>query len=132
MRVLSREGIQNLPFRVRSDLADSLESRTAREIVARHGLLDRVTVRSFDARASHLGFAASDLTLIPSRFEPRGLPHMIGCIYGSLPIVHSLRSAASTVRERQAPGLSRRSRQPNKRVNHTKEGELHKIAIARV
>lgn len=67
------------------------------EIVARHGFLDRVAVCAFDERISHLGYAASDFILMPSRFEPCGLPQMIGCAYGSLPIVHDTGGLHDTV-----------------------------------
>ncbi|MBL7077504.1 MAG: glycogen/starch synthase [Kiritimatiellae bacterium] len=67
------------------------------EIVEQYGLRDRVALRDFDERMSHLGFAASDFTLMPSRFEPCGLPQMIGCIYGSLPIVHDTGGLHDTV-----------------------------------
>jgi len=58
-----------------------------RGIVDYHGIHDRVAVCDFDEPLSHLAFAASDFMLMPSLFEPCGLPQMTGCIYGSLPIV---------------------------------------------
>ncbi len=68
-----------------------------RGIVNHHGLHDRVAVYSFDEETSHQGYAASDFMLMPSLFEPCGLPQMIGTIYGSLPIVHDTGGLHDTV-----------------------------------
>ena len=62
-------------------------TRHFNEIVRFHGLRKRVSVNEFNEALSHQAFAASDFILMPSSFEPCGLPQMIGCIYGSLPIV---------------------------------------------
>jgi starch synthase len=43
----------------------------------------------FNEPLSHLAFSASDLTLIPSHFEPCGLTQMIAMRYGSIPIVRA-------------------------------------------
>ncbi|MBN2686225.1 MAG: glycogen/starch synthase [Pontiellaceae bacterium] len=56
------------------------------DIVHHHHLYNRVAVCNFDERLSHIGFAASDFMLMPSLFEPCGLPQMTSAIYGSLPI----------------------------------------------
>ena len=57
-----------------------------RDIVAFHGLQQRVAICDFEERLEHLGYAASDFILMPSKFEPCGLPQMIAPIYGSLPV----------------------------------------------
>jgi starch synthase len=59
-----------------------------REIVDIHGLYDRVAICNFDERLARLAYGASDFILMPSRFEPCGLPQMIGPIYGALPVAH--------------------------------------------
>jgi starch synthase/alpha-amylase len=46
----------------------------------------------------HLAYAASDFILMPSRFEPCGLPQMIAPIYGSLPVAHDTGGIHDTVR----------------------------------
>jgi len=66
-------------------------------IVRMHDLHDRVAVCDFDEGLSRHGFAASDFTLMPSLFEPCGLPQMIGTIYGSLPIVNDTGGLHDTV-----------------------------------
>ena len=68
-----------------------------REIVERSNLYEQVTVCDFEEGLSHLGFAASDFMLMPSLFEPCGLPQMTSQIYGSLPIVHDTGGLHDTV-----------------------------------
>lgn len=67
-------------------------------IVAEFNLHDRVAVVDFDERLSRLGFAASDFMLMPSLFEPCGLPQMVAPLYGSLPVVHGTGGLHDTVR----------------------------------
>ncbi len=57
------------------------------DIVYQHDLYKRVAVCDFEEGLSHIGFAASDFMLMPSLFEPCGLPQMTSALYGSLPIV---------------------------------------------
>jgi starch synthase len=51
----------------------------------------------YDEALAHRIFAASDITLVPSRFEPCGLTQMYGLKYGSLPLVHRVGGLADTV-----------------------------------
>ena len=67
------------------------------DIQSFHGISDRLAVRNFDGRLSQLGFAASDFTLMPSLFEPCGLPQMQAPIYGSLAIAHNTGGLHDTV-----------------------------------
>ena len=64
-----------------------------------HGFDDRVAVHPFSEQLSHLGYAASDFVLMPSKFEPCGLPQMIGPLYGSLPVVHDTGGIHDTVQD---------------------------------
>ena len=58
----------------------------------------RVAVRiGYDEAFAHRIFAGSDVTLVPSRFEPCGLTQMYGLKYGSLPLVRSVGGLADTV-----------------------------------
>ena len=58
----------------------------------------RVAVHlGYDEALAHRVFAGSDLTLVPSRFEPCGLTQMYGLKYGSLPLVRAVGGLADTV-----------------------------------
>ena len=67
------------------------------DIQSFHGLHKRLAVHNFDGRLSQLGFAASDFTLMPSLFEPCGLPQMQAPIYGSLAVAHNTGGLHDTV-----------------------------------
>lgn len=57
-----------------------------------------VSVRiGYDESYAHRVFAATDVTLVPSQFEPCGLTQMYGLKYGSLPLVHRVGGLADTV-----------------------------------
>lgn len=62
-----------------------------------HHIRNRVAVCNFNENLSRLGYAASDFVLMPSLFEPCGLPQMIGCIYGTLPVAHDTGGLHDTV-----------------------------------
>ena len=57
-----------------------------------------VAVRlGYDEALAHRIFGATDVTLVPSRFEPCGLTQMYGLKYGSLPLVRRVGGLADTV-----------------------------------
>jgi starch synthase len=62
-----------------------------------HGFQDRIAVCEFDESLSRMAFAASDFILMPSLFEPCGLPQMIAPIYGSLPVARDTGGIHDTV-----------------------------------
>ena len=62
-----------------------------------HGIHSRLGIHNFDGRLSQLGFAGSDFTLMPSLFEPCGLPQMQAPIYGSLAVAHNTGGLHDTV-----------------------------------
>ncbi|MEN7973471.1 MAG: glycogen/starch synthase [Verrucomicrobiota bacterium] len=66
-------------------------------IAHQHNLYKRVAVCNFEEGLSHIGFAASDFLLMPSLFEPCGLPQMMSSIYGSLPIAHDTGGLHDTI-----------------------------------
>lgn len=69
------------------------------DIVRFHNLRGRIAVCPFHEALSHQAFAGSDFVLMPSSFEPCGLPQMIGGIYGTLPIVYDTGGLHDTVQQ---------------------------------
>ena len=51
----------------------------------------------FDESLSRIAYAGSDFMLMPSRFEPCGLPQMVAPKYGSIPIVHDTGGIHDTI-----------------------------------
>ena len=68
-----------------------------RNIAAFHDMQRRIAVCDFDEELSRIGFAGADFMLMPSRFEPCGLPQMTGQYYGTLPVVHNTGGLHDTV-----------------------------------
>ncbi len=60
--------------------------------------------RSFDETFAHRVYAASDLFLMPSRFEPCGLGQMIAMRYGAVPLVSKTGGLSDTVFEEPRAG----------------------------
>ncbi|MBT3194367.1 MAG: glycosyltransferase [Verrucomicrobia bacterium] len=67
------------------------------DIVRQHDFGDHVAVCDFGEPLSRHGYAASDFMIIPSLFEPCGLPQMVSSIYGSLPIARNTGGLHDTV-----------------------------------
>ncbi len=78
-------------------VADGEFKKHFENIVRIHGIGDRVAVWGFDERMARLAYAGSDFILMPSRFEPCGLPQMIGPLYGALPVAHDTGGLHDTV-----------------------------------
>jgi starch synthase len=68
-----------------------------KKLVKHHDLSERVAIHDFSERLEHQAYAASDFILMPSRYEPCGLPQMIAPIYGSLPVAHDTGGIHDTV-----------------------------------
>jgi len=68
-----------------------------RDIVRFHNFFERVAVAGFNEKLSHQAYAASDFVLMPSKFEPCGLPQMIGSIFGTLPVAFDTGGLHDTV-----------------------------------
>lgn len=93
-RVISTWWEQNLQIVF---VANGDYQQVFRDIVVQHGFQNRVAVCQFDEQLEHLGYAASDFILMPSRFEPCGLPQMVAPIYGSLPVAHNTGGIHDTI-----------------------------------
>jgi starch synthase/alpha-amylase len=68
-----------------------------RDIVNHHNFHKRVAIYDFSNSLEHLAYGASDFILMPSSFEPCGLPQMIAPIYGTLPVAHDTGGIHDTV-----------------------------------
>jgi len=88
----------NAPLQI-AVVANGQHQSAFHDVVRLHDLKDRVSVMNFDESLSRLGYAAADYILVPSLFEPCGLPQMVGAIYGSLPVVHDTGGLHDTVEQ---------------------------------
>lgn len=68
-----------------------------RDIVNFHGFHKRVAIYDFNEKLEHLAYGASDFILMPSHFEPCGLPQMIAPIYGTLPVARDTGGIHDTI-----------------------------------
>ncbi len=68
-----------------------------RDIVNFHKIKNRVAIYDFSNRLEHLAYGAADFILMPSRFEPCGLPQMIAPLYGTLPVAHKTGGIRDTI-----------------------------------
>ena len=59
----------------------------------------QVAYQNFDESLNNMGKAASDFILMPSRYEPCGLPQMEALRFGTLPIVRSTGGLKDTVHQ---------------------------------
>jgi starch synthase/alpha-amylase len=66
-------------------------------IVRFHQMHNRVVVADFQENLSRLAYGVADFVLMPSFFEPCGLPQMIGALYGALPVAHDTGGLHDTV-----------------------------------
>ncbi len=78
-------------------VADGEFQRHFKDIVRQHKFFDRVAICAFDERLARLAYGAADFVLMPSLFEPCGLPQMIGPIYGALPVAHDTGGIHDTI-----------------------------------
>jgi starch synthase/alpha-amylase len=78
-------------------VANGEYKRVFHDIVAFHDIYDRVAVCGFDENLARVAYGAADFVLMPSRFEPCGLPQMIGAIYGCLTVAHDTGGIHDTV-----------------------------------
>jgi starch synthase/alpha-amylase len=92
--VVSRYWTQNLEIVF---VANGEFQKYFKDIVQFHNLSRRVAICDFDERLARLAYGASDFVMMPSRFEPCGLPQMIGPIYGALPIGHDTGGIHDTI-----------------------------------
>ncbi|NNL75589.1 MAG: glycosyltransferase [Desulfobacterales bacterium] len=68
-----------------------------RDIVNFHRFQKRVAICDFSNELEHLAYSAADFILMPSSFEPCGLPQMIAPIYGTLPVARDTGGIHDTI-----------------------------------
>lgn len=85
-------------------VADGPYQRVFQDIVSQHNFQNRVAVCDFNEQLEHLSYGASDFILMPSLYEPCGLPQMIAPIYGSLPVAHDTGGIHDTVTHMNVEG----------------------------
>ncbi|CAI5948364.1 unnamed protein product [Closterium sp. NIES-65] len=68
----------------------------ARDLGRSHGDMARLWL-SYDGPMSHLIYAASDMILVPSIFEPCGLTQLVAMRYGAVPVVRKTGGLRDTV-----------------------------------
>ena len=66
---------------------------------------DIATLFMYSDPLSHLIYAAADILIVPSMFEPCGLTQMIALRYGCVPIVRSTGGLADTIRDVEMSNL---------------------------
>ena len=79
-------------------LGDAVLEADARQLQAEFPDQVRAVLR-FDAPLGRLIYAAADMFLMPSRYEPCGLAQMIAMRYGSVPVVRATGGLKDTVQE---------------------------------
>jgi starch synthase len=72
-----------------------------KELAVRHKGTLSLTL-GFDAALAQRIYAAADMFLMPSRFEPCGLGQLISFRYGTIPVVRAVGGLADTVRDADA------------------------------
>ena len=70
---------------------------TFRDIVNYHKFQKRVAIYDFSNDLEHLAYGAADFIIMPSRFEPCGLPQMIAPLYGTLPVARDTGGIHDTI-----------------------------------
>jgi starch synthase len=93
-RVVSKYWKENIQFLF---VANGEFQNHFKDIVNFHGIHQQVAICDFNEWLEHLAYGAADFVLMPSLFEPCGLPQMIGAIYGALPVVHDTGGLHDTV-----------------------------------
>lgn len=78
-------------------IANGEHQHAFHDIVDHHDIRKRVAVVDFKEELSRLGYAGSDFMVMPSTFEPCGLPQMVSPKYGTIPVVHDTGGIHDTV-----------------------------------
>ena len=81
----------------------------------------------YDEKLAHEIFAGSDLTVVPSRYEPCGLTQMYALRYGTIPVVRATGGLADTIQHFDAAlGHGQRQRVSRRRPARRPVGREHR------
>ncbi|WIA14024.1 hypothetical protein OEZ85_002584 [Tetradesmus obliquus] len=100
---------------------------------AYHGGPDARIILRYDEGLAHRIYAAGDVILIPSFFEPCGLTQLIALRYGTIPVVNATGGLADTVRDvsnESVPEVERNGFVFYGREHADVEGALHRALDA--
>ena len=78
-------------------VADGPHQMWFHQMIRDFDLSDRVAAVNFDEKLSRIAYAGADFMLMPSLFEPCGLPQMVAPIYGTLAVARATGGIADTV-----------------------------------
>mmetsp|Transcript_28141 Transcript_28141/g.51211 ORF Transcript_28141/g.51211 Transcript_28141/m.51211 type:complete len:163 (-) Transcript_28141:56-544(-) len=62
----------------------------------------------FDPKVERMMMAGCDFLIMPSRYEPCGIPQMVALTYGTLPIVHATGGLKDSVRDARSSDAAER------------------------
>jgi starch synthase len=79
-------------------VADGAHQEWFHRIADEFDLRHRLAVSPFNEELSRLAYAGSDFIMMPSLYEPCGLPQMVAPIYGSLTVARATGGICDTVR----------------------------------
>ena len=86
----------------------------------------------YDEKLAHEIFAGSDLTVVPSRYEPCGLTQMYALRYGTIPVVRATGGLADTIQHFDAAlGHGQRQRVSRRRPARRPVGREHRARLVR-
>ena len=75
------------------------DKKIEKEFARLSKIYENISYKTFSEELSNLGKAASDFILMPSRYEPCGLPQMEAPRFGTLPIVRATGGLKDTVKQ---------------------------------
>lgn len=62
----------------------------------------------FDPKVERLMMAGCDFLLMPSRYEPCGIPQMVALVYGTIPVVHATGGLKDSVKDARSADVNSR------------------------
>lgn len=85
-------------YKIQIAIVANGDHKLEKRLIEMSAKIARLSYKKFDEELSSIGKAASDFILMPSRYEPCGLPQMEAIRYGTLPIVRATGGLKDTIR----------------------------------